>query len=193
MLENLVKKNRSYRRFVQKDINEKDLKEMINLARFSASSRNRQALKYIIVKNKEKLNSIFRELHWAGFLKEWKGPSESERPVAYIIALHDKNIKISERMLFCDLGLAVQNILLAAVEKGFGGCIMGAFNPEKISEILEINQDKLEPLIILSLGIPLKEVLIEDVKDGDTKYYRDEKDRNVVPKRSLEEIVEKIL
>ena len=82
---------------------------------------NAQPLKYIISNNPEKNQLIFPTLAWAGYLKDWPGPIEGERPSAYLIMLGDKSI--SENF-FCDHGIAAQSILLGAVEKELGGCII---------------------------------------------------------------------
>ena len=93
MLLGLVTKNRSYRRFKQEaPVSLETLKELVNLARLSASGANRQPLKYFLSATAEKNRAIFPCLAWAGYLKEWSGPKEGERPAAYIVILGDKSI-----------------------------------------------------------------------------------------------------
>ena len=41
----------------------------------------------------------------------------------------------------------------------------------------------------MAFGYPAETVIIEDMKDGDVKYYRDEEDRHIVPKRTLDELI----
>ena len=43
--------------------------------------------------------------------------------------------------------------------------------------------------LVIALGEPSEEVYITDVLDGDIKYYRDENDAHVVPKRTLDELI----
>ena len=78
---------------------------------------------------------IFPCLSWAGYLKDWPGPSEEERPSAYIIILGDTKISKS---INCDHGIAAQSILLNLSEKGFGGCIIGLIDRPKLRKILNI-------------------------------------------------------
>ncbi len=81
MLLNLVTKNRSYRRFKQEvPVSLETLKELVNLARLSASAANRQPLKYFLSAAAEKNRAIFPCLGGAGYLKDWGGPREGERP-----------------------------------------------------------------------------------------------------------------
>src|SRR5512139_1160598 len=106
MLKSLIQKNRSYRRFFQDAPIQRDtLKELVNLARLSASAANRQPLKYFLSAAAEKNRAIFPCLGWAGYLKNWGGPSEGERPAAYIVILGDKSIADN---FFCDHGIAGQ-------------------------------------------------------------------------------------
>jgi len=187
MLRDLILKNRSYRRFYQYvPIDRDTLVELVDLARHSASAANRQPLKYIL-SHEDKTNSlIFPHLRWAGYLKDWPGPSEGERPAAYIIIVGDSEITDH---YWCDHGIAAQSILLGATEKGFGGCMFGAFDGKGLHKDLKI-PDRYEILLVIALGKPKEKVVLETVgPDGDIKYYRDENDVHHVPKRPLEEII----
>jgi nitroreductase len=190
MIRDLIIKNRSYRRFdASVRISKEQVGRWIELARFSASGRNMQPLKYFI-STSEKINEkIFPYLGWAGYLTHWKGPEESERPVAYVAVLLDKSLAGN---YFCDDGLAVQNILLGAVEDGFGGCIIGSANKGKIAKLLDL-PEHLEILWIIALGKPAETVVLEDMENNDIKYWRDENGVHHVPKRPLKEIIYKIL
>ena len=186
MLKELIKKNRSYRRFDENiSIPEKTLKNLIDLARLSASGANRQPLKYIINNNNDINEKIFSTLAWAAYLSDWKGPDKGERPSAYIIILGDKNIT---NTFGVDHGIASQSILLGAVEKGFGGCILASINKDELRKNLNINE-RYDILLVIALGKPKEEVIIEEAKNDDIKYWRDDKERHHVPKRSLEDII----
>jgi nitroreductase len=187
MLSELIKKCRSYRRFYQDvQISEKDLLEMVNNARLSASSRNSQSIKYIISNTIEKNELIFFNLAWAGYLKYWKGPEEGERPSAYIVMLNDTEIT---KNYFCDHGIAAQSILLTAAEKEFGGCLVASINREKLRDDLSI-PEQYEIIQVLALGKPKETVVIDPVgTTGDIRYWRDADQVHHVPKRSLEDIV----
>jgi len=181
----LIEKNRSYRRFKQSSIiSETILKEIVDLARLSASARNQQSLKYVI--SNGNLNSqIFECLAWAGYLKNWDGPAEGERPSAYVIILNDTHIATNH---FCDEGIAAQSILLGAVEKGLGGCIIGALNKPKLQKVLNL-PTHLDILLVLAIGEPIEKIAIDEIKNNDFKYWRDEKHTHHVPKRNLDEII----
>ena len=187
MLKDLIIKNRSYRRFDEdKKISKEELLELVDLARLSPSAANKQPLKYYLSSARETNEKIFSTLAWAGYLKDWKGPAEGERPIAYIIILGDKNITENFGV---DAGIAAQSILLGATEKGLGGCMFGSVARDSLRKLLNI-PSRYEILYALALGYPVEKVQIEKVgESGDIKYWRDNNQVHHVPKRNLSEIV----
>ena len=186
MLKDLILKNRSYRRFYQDyKISINDLKDLVELARLSPSGRNLQPLKYFLSADKNTNEKIFSTLAWAGYLKDWDGPVKGERPSAYIIILGDTSLTNN---FYCDHGIVSQSMLLGAVEKGLGGCIFASIKREKLKTLLNI-ENYLEVLLVIALGKPKEEIVIEDVMEDDIKYYRDEKQVHHVPKRKLRELI----
>ena len=187
MIKELVYKNRSYRRFYQNEkIEMETLEELVDLARHSACGMNLQSLKYVLSCDPQINALIFKRLGWAGYLKDWKGPSEGEKPAAYVVLLGDTSI---HKDFFCDHGIACQSILLGAVEKGLGGCILATINRDGLRKDLTIN-DEYQILLIVALGKPREEVRVEYIETGDDiKYWRDENSVHHVPKRPLKEII----
>lgn len=183
----LVRENRSYRRFDESaDISEDDLRDLVELARLTPSGMNRQPLKYVISSDREMNARVFSTLAWAGSLKDWPGPVEGERPAAYIIVLVDGSLRTGEPQ---DVGIAAQTILLGAVTRGFGGCMLGAVNKSELASILAL-PDELSIALVIALGKPVETVVLEDVKSGgEITYYRDSDGTHHVPKRPLSEII----
>lgn len=162
------------------------LSELVDLARLSASAANLQPLKYVLSSNQQQNAMIFPCLGWAGYLKDWPGPEEGERPSAYIIILGDTTIAAN---FGCDHGIASQSILLGAGEKGLAGCIIGSIHRENLRKILKI-PDHFEILLALAIGKPKEDIVIEEVgQDNDIKYWRDDEGVHHVPKRRLNDII----
>ena len=187
MLQEIVHKNRSYRRFHQDvPIKLETLRELVDLARLSASAMNLQPLKYVLSCEPKKNAMIFPNLGWAAYLKEWKGPEEGERPSAYIIVLLDTQIGPSAG---CDHGIAAQSILLGATEKGLGGCMIATINRKELSKVLNL-EPHYEIVLVIALGKPKETVVIDKVgPDGSVKYWRDDQGVHHVPKRALDDII----
>lgn len=184
---NLITKNRSYRRFNQDyRLEISELKELVNFARLSASSSNIQGLKFILSVDRDINSKIFKHLKWAYYLKNWDGPAKGERPGGYIVILGDTEIHST---IDADVGIAAQSILLGAVEKGLGGCMLGSLNRPGLRKDLQISQQYQIPLVI-ALGKPEEQIVLEEVDEtGNIQYWRDEKGVHHVPKRSLDEII----
>jgi nitroreductase len=183
----IAETNRSYRRFIQShQISDRELLKFVNLARLSASGANLQPLKFILSNTEEKNQKIFPTLSWAGYLKEWSGPVEGEKPSAYIVILGDTTLANSFQY---DAGIASQSILLGAAERGLGGCLIGSIKKDSLREALSIPEGY-EILLVIALGKPGEKVVIENLApDGDIKYWRDESDLHHVPKRGLGELI----
>lgn len=161
MLKDLVLKNRSYRRFYHdKKLSVETLTELIDCARVTPSTVNSQALKFKPVADDKTNAQVFECLNWAGLLKDWPGPEEGERPSGYIVVLCDLALG---RNKYYDEGIAAQTIMLAAVEQGLGGCILGSINKEKLASYLGIDTEKYSIDLVLALGTPKEEVRLTEV------------------------------
>lgn len=187
MMRDLVLRNRSYRRFHQEvAIDVGTLRDLVDLGRMSASAANKQPLRYILSCDPERNALIFAHVAWAAYLTDWPGPSDGERPSAYIIVLEDTQVG---HPMGLDHAIAAQSILLGAVEKGLGGCMIGSVDRPGLCKSLEI-PDRYNVLLVLALGKPRQTVVVENVDpSGDIKYWRDADGVHHVPKRSLDEII----
>lgn len=185
MLADLIRKNRSTRRFYQDaPVRIETLRALVDLARLSASAANQQPLKYILSCSVETNARIFPHTRWASYLKDWGGPIEGERPAAYIVILGDTEVSKD-----FDHGIAAQSIMLGAVERGPGGCMIGALDRDGLRQALAIPA-RYEIPLVLALGKPKETVVIEEVgPDGDIKYYCDANGVHHVPKRALDELI----
>jgi nitroreductase len=187
MIKELVCRSRSYRRFYQAEaVSRETLRDLVELGRLSPTGANLQPLKYILSNDPEKNAQIFASCAWAGYLKDWPGPEEGERPAAYIIILGDTLVS---RTFGSDHGIAAQSIMLGAAEMGLGGCMIGSIRRGELVKALNLPA-QYEVLLILALGKPKEIVVIDPVgADGSIKYWRDEQQVHHVPKRELNDII----
>ncbi len=182
----LLRKNRSYRRFHEdRRIDRETLVELVGLTRLCPSSSNRQPLKYLLACSPEETAKVFPHLGWAGSLPDWPGPAEGERPAAYIILLGDNRIT---KDISIDLGIASQSMLMAAVERGLGGCMLAWIKRDKLRRAMNI-ADHFTISLVMALGEPNETVVLEDLQGESIDYWRDADDVHHVPKRTLQELL----
>jgi nitroreductase len=183
----LIRKNRSYRRFYQQEaVTLKTLTELADYVRLSPSSGNMQGIKLFLSADPVQNGIIFQYLRWAFYIKDWEGPAEGERPAAYMVVLWDTEIR---EPVDTDIGIAVQSILLGAVSRNLGGCLIGSIDRVGLRKVLGIPEIFQIPLVI-ALGKPREQVMIEELPDNQkVEYWRDNFGVHHVPKRKLEDIV----
>jgi len=181
MLKDIVKKARTYRRFKQDKISMEQLEELVGLARFAPSGANSQPIRYILINEQKMCDKIFPLISWAGALRDWNGPVEGEKPVAYIML-------VSEKPATINTGIAAQTIVLGAMEQGIGACMIGALKREQAAEAVNLANYKIE--LLIALGYPGETVVVDDVKQGSKlAYYRDNEDIHHVPKIILDDMI----
>lgn len=186
-IDNLILKNRCYRRFNEKKkISEQTIIDMIDLARLCPCSRNIQPLRYKIILHENERKKLFPLLGWANYLDDWKGPVSGERPAGYVIVMGDTDLADSFDV---DAGMAIQSIRLIAMSRGLGSCVIAAFDANKMKNMLDLPR-QLKVLYVIPMGEPKEEVKLSQVGvEGDFRYYRDEGGVHFVPKRKLEDII----
>ncbi len=184
MIYEKIIRRRSIRRYRRKEVPKEILLKCVDAARLSPSAANRQPLKYVIVNDGKLARETFTTLHWAGYLPDYQ-PSEEEMPSAYIIILLDRNIRKNPGH---DAGIAAMSISMVAYDEGLGSCILGAIDRKKLRRILDLKDD-LGIVLVVSLGYPAENPVLEKVEKRNIKYRLDTKGVLHVPKRSLEDIV----
>jgi nitroreductase len=185
-IKDLITNSRTRRRFDESyRVEYEILEQLVGLARLSPSGGNKQPLKFLICNTKRDCGLIFPYTTWAAYLKDWPGPKPGERPSAYIIILGDTQISESFGV---DHGIAAQSIMLGATEAGIGGCIIQSINREGLQSAFNI-PPRYVILLVLALGKPVENVIIDEIKDQDVKYWRDSDKTHHVPKRNLDELI----
>ena len=184
-LHELAIENRSVRRFRQEiGISESMLLRFVDSARFAPCGANLQLLRFTPVTGIKHCLRIFPALKWAGYLEDWNGPEEGEKPPAYIII----HAPVGERRhIPVDAGIAAAYIVLAARESGYGSCMIMSFDANMIEEAAG-TPEGYHPFLVIALGKPGEETVLEEA-DGDIRYYRDTKDRHHVPKLALDDLI----
>lgn len=190
MLIDILKNTRSIRLF---DYNIKVpisvLKKAIAASVFAPTIYNLQPLKYRIVSDAITCEKIFNMVSWGKRLKNWEGPKMHERPSAYIVIINDTNIVKDYNRVWLDVGSATQIIRMVLTKKGYGSCILGSFDIERLKGLLGLNKNFI-PMIIVAVGKAVEKCITESIEiSNSTAYYNDSDNIHHVPKRTLEEIL----
>jgi nitroreductase len=181
----LLQKRRTIRRFTQAKIPIDVLSSIVDCGRKAPSGMNKQPLEFFLVDKDDLLPKIFEQTRWAGYLPKEDGhPPDGWRPTAYVVVLVNKDIS-AERLCAHDVGAAVENMILAALEQGVGSCWIASVTRDAVAEILDI-PDTHAIDSVLALGYPDEQPIEVPVTDS-IKYYK--KDGVLhVPKRKFDDI-----
>lgn len=135
MLE-IIKRRRSVRNYLKKDIEEEKLTEILKAAMFSPTAKNLRPWEFIIVKDDEIKNKFSQATRYSSFAKN--------APLVIVICY---NMKKGNRFKE-DCSIAAQNIYLEATNQGLGTCYI------QIAEGTEGSVGEPEAFIKKLLNIP---------------------------------------
>ena len=163
--------------------------ELVDIARLCPSSANIQPLCYYLAWEPDEVARIQEQTRWAGAITHMKLPHPGMEPPAFIVILQDTKINDSMTRFQKDVGIVAQTMLLAAAERGLGGCMIGNYNADSVKKELHLAEN-LAPVLIVAFGKPAEKIVIKEIEEGENiAYYRDENDVHYVPKRKLEDII----
>ena len=190
MFKDIVIKSRSYRGYDETvKVSEAELKDLVEQTRYVPSGGNLQPLKYRLIYVSAEVGKMNELTRWGKMLPDIRLPHPGQFPTAYIMICVDTDICKNPDAVGTGVGIAAQTILLGAVEKGLGGCMIGNFGKKAAAEAFCSNPNHV-PVLTLAIGKPVETIKIVDVgEDGSTKYYRDANDVHYVPKRKLEDLI----
>jgi len=175
---------RTIRKFKPDPVPRELLERLVDAARLAPSAANLQPLEFVVVDAPGLKAEIFPCLKWAAYIAPAGDPRPGEEPAAYVIML--ANTKIREKMFEYDVGAAMENMILAALEEGVGSCWMLSIEREKLRAILRVPESyRIDS--VLALGFPAEDPAAE-VMGESCRYWKDEAGRLHVPKRSRDSV-----
>lgn len=156
-----IKTRRSIRKYKPDPIDHSIINSIVDAASYSPSWKNTQITRYIAIEDSSLLGKIadeFTREHNANIIRQApmliavtfiKGRCGFERDGSY-------STKKGDRWQMCDMGIACQTFCLAAKEYGLGTVIMGIFDEDGITELLNIPEDQ-ELAALIAIGYPESE------------------------------------
>lgn len=144
----IIKSRRSVRNFLQKSIEKEKEERLIEALIWAPSAGNLQSRKFYFIKSKEKKEELARAAYSQNFI--------ALVPLV-VVGCADLRIKNQygkrgeELYSICDVCVAIENMILEAVEIGLGSCWVGAFDEKEVKKILNL-PDYLRPIVIVPIG-----------------------------------------
>ncbi len=131
-----IKGRRSIRAFERRDVSPEAVEELVDAARWAPSAGNIQPWEFIIIRKPETKRKLVEAA--------WNQSFIEEAPVVIVVCADEDSSSQGYgdrgKTLYClqDTAAAIQNVQLAAYSFGLGACWIGAFNEERVREILGV-------------------------------------------------------
>ena len=146
-----LKTRRSIRKYTDKKISDKDIKEILNCAMYSPSAFDKQPWQFIMIDKKELFDDILKAASHAEMIKEASHA---------MIICGDKTLEESEGLLIQDISAVTENVLLAAHSLGLGAVWIGIYPFDEIvdgiKKLFNI-PDNIIPVSMVVMGYPAEE------------------------------------
>lgn len=144
-VEEAVSRLRTVRHFASDPLADDDLKAILDAGRHAGSSKNLQRWTFVVVTDRERLQALSKVGHFAGHL------SGAAAAIAFVTP--DPHAPDAPLSVTWDLGLAAQNMMLVAWERGVGSCPATVYDHEHCRSVLGYPADQ-HCEYILSFGYP---------------------------------------
>jgi nitroreductase len=143
-----IRTRRSIRAFTQEAVAEADLQTLLQAATASASGGNVQPWAFLVIREPRRLAALCA-----------LAPGLIGQPTAVVaICLDTERARrlggpLGEKLAWMDIGLATQNLLLAAHDQGLGACPIGSFHQGAVALFLGLPPE-VQPVLLVALGHP---------------------------------------
>lgn len=142
-----IRTRKSIREYQDKPVPQDKLNVVLEAARLAPSGANRQEMKFVVVTD-------------AGLRRKLSEASGGQKHVASAPVVIAAVATDPERVMVCgvpaypvDVAIAVDHMTLAAWDVGLGTCWIGAFQQDRVREVLKI-PSSCRVVSLLTLGFP---------------------------------------
>ncbi|MBO5312644.1 MAG: nitroreductase family protein [Clostridia bacterium] len=153
-LQGAIKGRRSIRGYISEEIDQEVIRELVKSAQLAPSWKNSQTARFYVALSREAKERVRDSL--ADFNRE-----RTKDASAFIVTTvvhgisgytsEGKPTHLGNGFECFDNGLAVENLLLSAYEKGYGTLIMGLYNEAGLREQFSIPAEE-NVLVVIALG-----------------------------------------
>ena len=183
-VDELLTKNRSTRGYKKAyRVSRNELERIAAICTRIPSARNQQVLRMRLVTHDSGADRVLPLIKMGAALPELHLPFPDTEPEAYIVVCSTVQ---ENPMVDIDLGIAVQSMLLKAVEMGLNGLIIAAFNREKMQSALTLPYP---PLLVIAIGKSAEHIELTPIAESESHAYYRKDNIHYVPKVKLEHLI----
>jgi nitroreductase len=183
-LDELLLKNRSQRGYL-KDyvVRREELERIVGVCSKIPSARNQQVLRFRLVTRDTGADKVLQNIKLGAALPELHLPLPGTEPEAFIVVM---STAPESKMVDIDLGIALQSMMLKAVEMGLNALVIGAFNKANVTKELVLPY---EPLMILAIGKGIEKIELTPIAPEDSHAYYRKEGIHYVPKIAAKDLI----
>lgn len=183
-LDELLTRNRSTRGYDKSFVvDESRLRKIVEVATKCPSGRNQQALRFRLVTKHTGADRVLPLIKMGAALPELHLPFPGTEPEAFVVVCAAKQ---PDPILYIDLGIVSQSILLRATEMGLNGLMIAAFNKAKLAEALDL---PCEPVAVIAIGKSAETIRLKEISATDDHNYYRQEGVHIVPKVRLDDLL----
>lgn len=142
VVESVLLDRRSVRSYAPDPIDDETLFRILEAGRQAPSAANRQPWRFVVVRDPERRHALAEACNGQMWLED-----------AAVLLVGVGLPTVSPRWYLVDMGIAMQNVVVASTAFGYGTCWIGAFNEDKVKALLDIPED-LKVVAITPIGVP---------------------------------------
>lgn len=145
-----IERRKSVRRYTEDTVTDEDLEAVLDAARQAPSWKNMQCARYIVIRDRQEIEAI------AANTSETNQKWLAKVPVVIAVCAdpQDSGHLNDQAYYLVDCAIAMDHLMLRAVELGLGTCWVGVFDEMAVKNILKISE-RIKIVGMTSLGKPL--------------------------------------
>ncbi len=160
-----ILERRSVRRFTARDVEEKEVRKLLEAAMSAPSAGNERPWHFVVIRDRRTLEGVMEFHPYAKMLEECAGA---------ILVCADPSLEKYPGFWVQDCSAATENILIMAVQLNLGAVWLGIYPiEERVSGLRKLVglPDSMVPFSLVPFGHPAEERKLIDRYDGDRVHH----------------------
>ena len=143
-----IKGRFSVRKYTSQPVSDSALATILEAARLSQSANNFQDWRFVVVRDESLKKKLVPAAKNQGFV------AKASVVIACCGINTDYVMTCGQTTYNLDVAIAMENMCLTAYELGLGTCWLGAFYEDQVKNLLEIPEDGVRIVGLLTIGYP---------------------------------------